>query len=180
METLVKMTAVSVKITVMMMAPGSAPAPPEARGREPPFLFFLFLDLLPRWEKGFPSGPWLPWHWRGESPSEIGSISLSLSVSAFWNSALSPFLLYPEIRNSDWIETFAQIFFQKLAFLRPKKSSNRLTRGPRGSRARAQGGRRAPLPRGHLGHRLAWIFLLEFSKYSKNKLRPFLPRLDSV
>ena len=43
----------------------------------PPFLFF-FLDLLPRWEKGFPSGPWLPWSGRGESPSEIGSISLFL------------------------------------------------------------------------------------------------------
>ena len=62
--------------------PGGTPAPPEARGREPPS-FFFFLDLLPRWEKGFPSGPWLPWHGRGESPSEIGSVSLSLSISAF-------------------------------------------------------------------------------------------------
>ena len=33
---LVKMTEVLVKIVVMMMAPGSATAPPEARGREPP------------------------------------------------------------------------------------------------------------------------------------------------
>ena len=72
-----------VKIAVMMMAPGGTPAPPEVRGREPPPSFFFFLDLLPRWEKGFPSGPWLPWRGRGESPSEIGSISLSLSVSAF-------------------------------------------------------------------------------------------------
>ena len=62
-----------VKIAVMMMAPDGVPAPPEARGRGPPF-FFFFLDLLPRWEKGFPSGPWPPWHGRGESPSEIGSI----------------------------------------------------------------------------------------------------------
>ena len=106
---LVKMTAVFVKIAVMMMAPGSALAPPEARGRGPPFLFF-FLDLLPRGEKGFPFGPWPPWRGRGESPSEIGSVSLSLSVSAFSDSALSPFLLYWEIRNSDWVETFAQIF----------------------------------------------------------------------
>ena len=75
METLVKMAEVLVKIAVMMMAPGSAPTPPEARGREAPF-FFFFLDLLPGWEKGFPSGPWLPWLGRGESPSEIGSISL--------------------------------------------------------------------------------------------------------
>ena len=29
-----------VKIAVMMMAPGGVPAPPEPRGREPPFLFF--------------------------------------------------------------------------------------------------------------------------------------------
>ena len=48
-----------------------------SKGREPP-LFFFFLDLLPRWEKGFPSGPWLPWLGRGESPSETGSISLFL------------------------------------------------------------------------------------------------------
>ena len=53
------------------------PAPPGERGREPTF-FFFFLDLLPRWEKGFPSSPWLPWLGRGESPSEIGSISLFL------------------------------------------------------------------------------------------------------
>ena len=53
---LVKMMTVLVKIAVIMMAPGSAPAPPQARGRETP-LFFFFLDLLPRWEKGFPSGP---------------------------------------------------------------------------------------------------------------------------
>ena len=52
----VKIAEVLVKMVVMMMALGSAPAPPEARGIEPPF-FFFFLDLLPRWEKGFPSGP---------------------------------------------------------------------------------------------------------------------------
>jgi len=66
-----------VKIAVMMMAPGGTLVPRAARGREPRS-FFFFLDLLPRWEKGFPSGPWLPWLGRGESPSEIGSISLFL------------------------------------------------------------------------------------------------------
>ena len=111
MEMLVKMAEVLVKIAVMMMAPGGAPAPPEARGREAPF-FFFFLDLLPRWEKGFPSGPWLPWLGRGESPSEIGSVSLSLSVSAFSSGSVSPFRIYMEIRNSDWPETFAVIFFE--------------------------------------------------------------------
>ena len=154
------------------MAPGGVPAPPKARGREPPF-FFFFLDLLPRWEKGFPSGPWSPCLGRGESPSKIGSVSLSLSVSALPDSALSPFLIYPEIRNSDWIETFAQIFLRKLAFLRQKKSVNRLTGCPRGSGAR-------PLPRGPLKHCLALILLPKNHKYSKNTLRPFLSRLDSV
>ena len=77
MDMLVKAAEVLVKIAVMMMATGGVPAPPEARGREPPF-FFFFLGLLPRWEKGFPSGPCLPWCGRGESPSENGSISLFL------------------------------------------------------------------------------------------------------
>ena len=89
-----------VKIAVMMMAPDGVPAPPEARGRDYPF-FFFFLDLLPRWEKGFPTGPWLPWRGRGESPSEIGSVSLCFCAP---RSGLSPFLIFPEIRNSDWIE----------------------------------------------------------------------------
>ena len=132
------MTGVQTCALPILMAPGSAPAPPEARGRGVPFLFF-FLDLLPRWEKGFPSGPWLPWLGRGESPSEIGSISLSLSVSALPDLSPSPFLLYPKIRNSDWGESFAQIFLIKLAFLRQKKGINRLTGGPRGCQARPGG-----------------------------------------
>ena len=106
-----------------------------SKGERAPFFLFFFLDLLPRWEKGFPSGPWSPCRGRGESPSEIGHVSLSLSVFVLPDSALTPFLIYPEIRNSDWIETFAQIFLRKLAFLRQKKSINRLTRCPRGSGA---------------------------------------------
>ena len=60
--------------------PGGTPAPPEARGREAPS-FFFFLGLLPKWEKDFPSSPWLPWHGSGESPSEIGSPSPISCVS---------------------------------------------------------------------------------------------------
>ena len=74
---------------------GSVPALPEERGRGGPFFFFI--DLLPRWEKGFPSGPWSPWHGRGESPSQIGSVSLSLSVSAF---QILPFHRFLYIRRS--------------------------------------------------------------------------------
>src|SRR4051812_36539605 len=60
-------------------------------------------------------------------------LDLSLFVFAFLSAALSPFCIYMEIRNSDWAETFAVIFYQKLAFLWPKKGINRLTGGPRGS-----------------------------------------------
>ena len=73
---------------------------------------FFFLDLLPRWEKGLPSGPWLPWRGRGGGPSEIESISLSLSISAFPDFGLSPFLIFPEIRKSDWTATFNMISFR--------------------------------------------------------------------
>ena len=167
-----------VKIAVMMMAAGGTPAPPEAREREPPS-FFFFLDLLPRWEKGFPSGPWLLWRGRGGSTSDIGSISLSLSVSVFYSGSVSPFRIYMEIRNSDWPETFAVIFFRILAFLQQKKSVNRLTVGSRGW-GRALKGVARPLPRGPLGHRLALILLPKNHKYSKIILRPCLSRLDSV
>ena len=172
---MMKAVKLLVKIAVMMMAPGGVPAPPETRGREP-HLFFFFLDLLPKWEKGFPSGPWLPWHGRGESPSEIGSISPSLSISAFSDSTLSPFLLYPEIRNSNWVETFALIFLRKLAFLRQKKSVNCLTGGSRGSGVHPRGGTTSCPPR-----TLVRVdFSSRFSKYSKKYLRLFLSRLDSV
>ena len=73
--------------------PGGVPAPSKARGREPLF-FFFFLDLLPRWENGFPYGPWLPWLGRGESPSEIGSISL------FLRSLILPLHRFLNIRRS--------------------------------------------------------------------------------
>ena len=74
-------------------------------------IFFFFLDLLPTWEKGFPSGPWPPWRRSGETPSEIGSVSLSLSVSVFPNSSLSPFLKFPKIRNSDWDKIWARFLY---------------------------------------------------------------------
>ena len=84
-----------------------------------------------------------------------------------------------EIRNSDWNETFTVIFSLKISFLAAEDGH----KPPYGWPMRARGaprGQAHPLPRGHLGHRLAWIILPEFSKYSKNKLCPFLSRLNSV
>ena len=40
----------------VMMAPTAFHRHQKRGGEGPPF-FFFFLDLLPRWEKGFPSGP---------------------------------------------------------------------------------------------------------------------------
>ena len=79
----VKAVKLLVKMTVMMMAPGGTLVPPEARGRGPPFLFFFFLDLLPRWEKGFPSGPWPAWHGGARAPPRL---DLSLCLSLFLRS----------------------------------------------------------------------------------------------
>ena len=90
--------------------------------------------------EGFPLWSLAPMAWERESPSEIGSISLSPSGSAFPDPSPSLFLLYPEIRNSDWGESFAQIYLIKLSFLRQKKSVNRLTGGPGKCQARQGGG----------------------------------------
>ena len=99
MEMLVKMAEVLVKIAMIVMAPGSVPVPPEARGREPPF-FFFFLDLLPRWEKGFPLVRGFHGMGGARAPSRL-DLSICFCVP---DSALSPFLIFPEIRNSDWAE----------------------------------------------------------------------------
>ena len=79
--------------------------------------------------EGFPLWSLDPMAWEGREPLRDW---IYLSVSAFSSSALAPFPLYLEIRNSDWIETFAHIVFQKLAFLRTKKGINCLTGGPQG------------------------------------------------
>ena len=90
--------------------------------------------------EGFPLWSLAPMAWEGREPLRDW---IYLSVSAFPDSTPSPFPLYLEIRNSDWGESFAQIFLIKLAFLHQKKSVNRLTGGPQESRA-CPGGRARP------------------------------------
>ena len=83
--------------------PGGVPAPPGERGREPPsFFFFLGLPL---------DGRRVPPLFHGHHGSRRGGapprLDLSLSVLfcfASLFSGLSPFLKYPEIRNSDRAE----------------------------------------------------------------------------
>ena len=75
----------------------------------------------------FPLWSLAPMAWEGREPLRDW---IYLSVSAFSNSTPSPFPLYLEIRNSDWGESFAQIFLVKLALLQQKKGINCLMGGP--------------------------------------------------
>ena len=98
-----------VKIAVMMMAPAMFRRHRKRKGEGGPSSSSSLTSSLDG-RRVSPSSPWLPWRGRGESPSEIGSVSLSLFVSAFFPGSVSPFCVYMEIRNSDWPETFAVIF----------------------------------------------------------------------
>ena len=108
-----------VKIAVMMMAPAALRRHRKRRGERAPS-FFLFLDLLPRWEKGFPSGPWPPWRGRGESPSEIGSVYMSLSISAL---QILPFhrFLYSRRSVTPTGLKFGHDFYPDIGFLAAKE-----------------------------------------------------------
>ena len=75
---------------------GSIPTPPEEKGRGGPFVFF-FLDLLPRWEKGFPSGPCLHGVGGARAPPRL---DLSLYLSLFLRSQILPFHRFLYSRRS--------------------------------------------------------------------------------
>ena len=100
MEMLVKMAEVLVKIAVMMMAPGGVPAPPGERGRGAPYSSSsLTFSLDGRRVSPLVHG--LHGVVGARAPPRL---DLSLSVSAFSDSVLSLFLIFPEIHNSDWAE----------------------------------------------------------------------------
>ena len=144
---------------------------PEARGRGPPS-FLFFLNLLPRWEKGFPSGPWSPWRGRGESSSEIGSVSLSLSVSAF---QILPFHRFLNSRRSVTPIglNFGHDFYPNISFLGAKEGNQ----PPYEVSTRVRG---APpvswAPRASSGV----DFTSQNSHIFQKNLCQFLSRLDSV
>ena len=151
---------------------GSVPAPPEEKGRGGSFFFFFFLDLLPRWEKSFPSGPWSPWIGRGESPSEIGSISLSLSVSAFSDSALSPFIMFPAIRNSIGLK-FEHDFYPNISFLAAKEGQQ----PPYGVSMRVRGTPCLMAPSGIVSRGFFFTKIINIPKKSPAVFIPFGLRL---
>ena len=68
--------------------------------------------------EGFTLWPLAPMSWEGREPLQDW---VYLSVSAFCSGSVSPFRVYMEIRNSDWPETFAVIFFPNISFLVEKE-----------------------------------------------------------
>ena len=127
--------------------------------------------------EGFPLWSLAPMAWEGREPLRDW---IYLSVSAFSDSTPSPFLKYPEIRNSDWSESFAQIFLIKLAFLHRNKSINRLLGGPREPRPRLPPWGVAPCLVSTADTVSRWFYYPKIINIPKKNLRPFLSRLDSV
>ena len=161
------MAKVLVKIAVMMMAPQQRSGATGSKGERAPF-FFFFLDLLPRWEKGSPLVLGLHDVGGARAPPRL---DLSLCLSVFLRCQILPFHCFFYIRrsvNPIGLKPLLQFFFQKLAFFRPKKSSNHLTGGPRGGQAR-------PLPLGPLGHHLTLIFFPKITYIPKKSLSVFIP-----
>ena len=118
--------------------------------------------------EGFPLWSMVSMAWRGESPSEIGSVSLSLFVSAFPDSGPSPFLKFPEIRNSDWAKFWAN-FHPDISFVAAKEGHQ----PPYGVATRAQG---APLTLvGHSYIVLGWFRFPKFTYIPKKSPSVFIP-----
>ena len=70
--------------------------------------------------EGFPLWSLVSMEWEGR---ELLRDWICLSASLCFCilvAALSPFRVYMEIRNSDWIETLAEVFFLKISFLAAK------------------------------------------------------------
>ena len=122
--------------------------------------------------EGFPLWYMVSMAWEGREPLRdwiFLSVSLCFCVS---DSALSPFLKFPEIRNSDWAEIWTRFLSGYWLYCGERRAPTALWGGH-------EGPGRAPHPRGPLGHRLTLIPLPNIHIYSKKNLRKFLSRLTS-
>ena len=148
------------------MAPAAFRRHRERGGESPPF-FFFFLDLPPRWEKGFPSGPWLPWRRRGGSHSEIGSLSLCFLL--FLRSQILPFHCFLNSRRSVTPIglKFSQDFYPNISFLAPEEGHQPPYRVTTRTRGAPYPLGRILRPCGPLGHRVALILFPKNHIYSK-------------
>ena len=119
--------------------------------------------------EGFTLWSLSPIAWEGREPLRDW---IYLSVSAF---QILPFHRFLNSRRpvTPIGLTFGHDLYPDIRFLGAKEGHQ----PPYGVSTWAQG---APLPRGPLGYHLTLIFLPKNHKYSKNNLRLFLSRLDSV
>ena len=160
------------------MAPGSVPAPPEARGRKPPSSYSSYLTFsldgrrVSRLVLGF--------HGMGgvRAPPRL---HLSLCLSLFLHSQILAFhrFLYSRRSVTPIGLKFGHDFIRILAFLRRKKGTNRLTGCPRGPRVHLPpwGAPPASWPPRSSSH---VDFTSQKSHIFQKNLRPFLSRLNSV
>ena len=96
-----------VQIIVTMMAPAVFRCHPERGGESPPPSSSSLTSPL-HGRRVFPLVHGLHGTGGARAPPRL---DLSLSVSAFSDSSLSPFLIFPEIRNSDWAEILTRFLF---------------------------------------------------------------------
>ena len=122
----------------------------------------------------------LLWRWRGGSPSEIGSLSLSvLFCFALPRSGRKPFLIFPEIRNSDCAEILTRFFSgYKLPCARSRAPTD--VRGGHNQQPRARGLWRALVSCGMCGPPFVVIPTPKNHIYSKIILCEILLHLDFV
>ena len=166
-----------VKMTMMMMAPSGTPAPPEARGRGPPF-FFFFLDLLLDGRRVSPLI--LGSHGLGGARApprlDLPLCSLLFRAPQIWP---KPFLIFPEIRNSDCADLFTQFFSRyKLPCARSRAPTD--IRGEHNPPPHAMGLGRALVYRGPCGPPFLVIPTPKNHKYSKIILCGVASCLDFV
>ena len=124
MEMLVKMMEVLLYIAVMMMAPSVFRRHRERGGESPPSSSSSLTFSLDG-RRVYPLV--LGSHGLGGARAPpILDLSLCFCVPRFYPFTVS---FISRVHNTDWGESFDQIFLIKLAFLRQKKSFNRLTSG---------------------------------------------------
>ena len=168
-----------VKIAVMMMAPDGTPMPPEARGREPPSLFFFFLTFSLDGRRVSPLVLGLHGVGGARAPPRL---DLSLCLSLFLRSLLLPFHRFVYIWRSVTpigLKPSPRFFFPKISFLAAKVEQQPPYGGPTRVRGAPRGWGAPPgscLPRApsrvDFSSQKSYIF--------QKNLRQFLSRLDSV
>ena len=131
MKMLVK-TATLMKTIAAKMVPPAALRRHRERGGERLPLWLPPPWPPPRWGEVLPSGPWPPWRLEGREPLRdwISSLSVSLFFALCFRYCFCwlEHRFFYRRRSVTLIRLkFLHDFFHKLAFLRPKESSNRLT-----------------------------------------------------